>query len=479
MGVMTALGLTGFALTPGAQRGYWLREALAQDPGVPCPPLKGDLEVDVVILGGGYTGLWSAFFLREWAPDCRVAILEQDICGGGPSGRNGGFVTAWWDELSGLSALYGRGGALAACRALSRSVDAIGEWCTRFGVDAWYLKRGTLQVASSPLQEGRFDHEIRLARELGVGEEYREVSRAEVQARCQSPVFSGGVFMRDGATVQPARLARGLRRVVLERGVQIFEQTPAHWTASLPVEVTTPGGRVRAQHAILALNAWAMEWPPLRRSAVAWSSYIALTAPAPDRLKAIGWTGGESISDFRTSLHYFRTTPDGRIAMGGGGGKAGGQLKEEIFTRDQHAVAQAAAGLRRLFPGFQDVPIEDGWGGPIDVSPTHLPTVTTLRPGNLHAGLGYTGNGVAPSHLAGQILAGLALGRDDEYTRLPMVNPKRRRFPPEPFRSLGARIVREAIVRKDDAEDAGRRPNPIVDAIARSPRRMGFLLGPE
>jgi glycine/D-amino acid oxidase-like deaminating enzyme len=473
------LGMTGFALTPGAQRSYWLREALAQDPGTPCPALEGELDVDVVILGGGFTGLWSAFFLKELAPDTRVAILEQDICGGGPSGRNGGFATGWWDELSSLAELYGRDGALEACRAVGRSVHEIGAWCARFGVDAWYRSRGYMLVASSPLQEGAWNHDTRLANDLGVGEEYHEVSAAQVQARCRSPVFGRGAFMRDGATVQPARLARGLRRVALERGVRIFEQTTASdWATASPVVVTTPGGRVRAQHAILALNAWAMGWPPLRRSAVAWSSYIALTAPAPDRLHAIGWTGGECISDCRTSLHYFRTTPDGRIALGGGGGRAGGNVGP-IFTHDRRAVAQAAAGIRRLFPNFADVPIEDGWGGPIDVSPTHLPVFFTLKPGNLHVALGYTGNGVAPSHLAGQVLASLALGRHDERTRLPMVNAKAKRFPPDPFRSLGARLVREAIVRMDDAQDGGRQASWLTRLIARSPRRIGYFLGPE
>ncbi|HYM50383.1 MAG TPA: FAD-binding oxidoreductase [Candidatus Limnocylindrales bacterium] len=475
-----ALGLTDRALHPGAERGYWLREALASDPGAPCPPLEGELDVDVVILGGGFTGLWTAFFLQELAPTSRIAILEQDICGGGPSGRNGGFATGWWDELTGLSTLYGREGALAAARAVGASVRALSDFCARFQVDAWYRGNGYMLVASSPMQEGAWRHDVRLAQDLGVGDEYRELSPAEVQARCQSPAFGGGAFMRDGASLQPARLARGLRRVVLQRGARIFEGTPAlRWTGSPRVEVETPRGRVRAGHAVVALNAWAMGWAPVRRSAVAWSSYIALTVPAPDRLGAIGWTDGLCISDCRTSLHYFRTTPDGRIAMGGGGGRADGRMREAIFTRDRRAVAEAAAGLRRLFPSFQDVPVEDGWGGPIDVSPTHLPSCWTMAPGTLHAALGYTGNGVAPSHLAGQILARLALGREDEITRLPIVNPRRRQFPPEPLRSLGARIVRRAIVRKDDAEDAGRRADPLTRLIAGSPRRLGYLLGPE
>jgi glycine/D-amino acid oxidase-like deaminating enzyme len=236
-------------------------------------------------------------------------------------------------------------------------------------------------------------------------------------------------------------------------------------------------GSVRAPKAVLALNAWAVGWPQLRRRLVAWSSYIVLTAPAPEKLAAIGWTGGELITDLRTSVRYFRTTRDGRIAFGGGGGRASSRI-DDSFTRDMRAVEEAAEGFRRLFPSFAEVPLEDAWGGPIDVSPTHLPTFGSLDPGNLFYALGYTGNGVAPSHLAGKVIADLVTGADTDSTRLPMVNRKPRLFPPEPLRSIGAVVIRRAIIAKDTAEERGRRPNPVMLAIARMPRRMGYLLGP-
>ena len=142
------------------------------------------------------------------------------------------------------------------------------------------------------------------------------------------------------------------------------------------------------------------------------------------------------------------------------------------------AVEEAAEGFRLLFPSFADVPLEDAWGGPIDVSPTHLPTFGSLEPGNLYYALGYTGNGVAPSHLAGKVIADLVTGADTDSTRLPMVNRKPRLFPPEPLRSIGAAVVRRAIIAKETAEERGGRPNPVISAIARMPRRMGYLLGP-
>jgi glycine/D-amino acid oxidase-like deaminating enzyme len=315
------------------------------------------------------------------------------------------------------------------------------------------------------------------ARHAGAPDELCELTAAEVHERCASPAFRGGAFMRDAASVQPGLLVRGLRRVVLERGVTIHEGSAVTGLETgPPALVSTARGSVRAKRAVLALNAWATGWPQLQRRLVAWSSYIVLTAPAPDLIAEIGWNGGEVVSDFRTSLRYFRTTRDGRIAFGGGGGRARRSI-DDAFTHDTRAVEQAAEGFRLMFPSFADVPIEDAWGGPIDVSPTHLPVFGTLHPGNLFFALGYTGNGVAPTHLAGQVLADLVTDRDTDSVRLPMVNPKPRLFPPQPFRSWGAYVVRRAMIAKETAEEQGRKPNRLVDQLAKMPRRMGYLLG--
>jgi glycine/D-amino acid oxidase-like deaminating enzyme len=477
--LVAGLNLTGKALTPGAQRSWWLREALAGEADQPCPPLKQDIKADVVIVGGGFTGLWTAYFLIEARPDLRVVVLEQDICGGGPSGRNGGFASGWWDELDGLTTLYGVDDAVRACRAISSSISGIGEFCGAHGVDAWFTHAGYMFAATSAHHEVVCEEMVRLAREAGAPEELRALSAEEVEARCASPAFRSGAFMKDGASVQPALLARGLRRVALERGVVIHEKTTVtRLDAGPPAVAVTAQGSVRAAHAVLAVNAWATAWPQLRRRLVAWSSYIVLTVPAPEKLAEIGWTGGELITDLRTSVRYFRTTRDGRIAFGGGGGRASSRI-DDSFTNDLRAVIEAAEGFRLLFPSFADVPLEDGWGGPIDVSPTHMPTFGSLETnGNVYYALGYTGNGVAPSHLAGRVLADLVTGADTDVTRLPMVNRTPRLFPPEPFRSIGAAVVRRAIIANDTAEERGVKPNGVAATIARLPRRMGYLLGP-
>ena len=470
------LNLTGFALTPGAQRSWWLREALAVDKPAECPPLKGDARTDVVIVGGGFTGMWTAYFLNHARPDLGVTILEQDICGGGPSGRNGGFASGWWDELDGLVALYGAEPAVRACRAITASIDGIGDFCEEHGIDAWFKRSGYVYAITAQAHERLCEEMVTLAREVGAPDELRELTRQEVSARCASPAFRGGAFMRDAASVQPALLARGLRRVLLERGVTIHEGTRvSRLDTAAGVAAVTPGGEVHASQAVLAVNAWGLAWPQLRRRVVAWSSYIVLTAPAPDLLDEIGWTGGEVISDFRTSLRYFRTTRDGRIAFGGGGGRARRSI-DDLFTHDARAVTETAEGFRLMFPSFANVPIEDAWGGPIDVSPTHLPTFGSVDRA-LHYAIGYTGNGVAPTHLAGQVLADLVMGADTDAVRLPMVNPRPRYFPPEPLRSLGAAAVRRAMIAKETAEERGQKPGFVADQLARTPRRIGILLG--
>ncbi len=457
-----------------------MEEALAQDPGEPCPPLSGDTTADVAIVGGGYTGMWTAYFLKERDPAIDVVLLEQDVCGGGPSGRNGGFVNGFWDELGLLVRLYGPERGMTAARAASAEIAGIGDWCREHGVDAWYAMSGNLGVSTSPAQDAGLEAAIRGAAEHGIGDRYRPQTPEEVRARCASPVFRAGVSISDAAMVQPARLARGLRRVLLERGVRIHEGSPVRrFGFGPPVVAETPGGTVRAGRGVLGVNAWGMHWRALRRYVLVRGTYIAITAPAPERLAELGWTGGEGIYDFRTALHYLRTTPDGRIAFGGAGMQVASRRRiGPRFAYDEGSVRRLVQELRRWFPPFRDVPVEAAWGGPIDVSGWHLPYVGTLPGGAVHHALGFTGNGVGPCRLAGRILAGLAAGVEDGHTTLPFVHDPPKAFPADPLLVPGERVVTTAILRKDALEDRGRRPDRLTDLLAHLPRRLGYNLGP-
>ena len=286
--------------------------------------------------------------------------------------------------------------------------------------------------------------------------------------------------MRDGATVHPARLSLGLRGKLLERGVAIYERSPVRRLDARPAGASahTEGGVVRARSAIVAVNAAAAGWAPLQGRLTVTSSHIVLTEPVPDVLEEIGWTGGECISNARTFLHYFRTTNDGRILFGWGGGRMGfGGRTHGRMEVDAGVVAHTHADLLRTFPQLADRRITHAWGGPIDVSPTHLPVFGTQPGGGAHYGFGFTGNGVGPTHMGGRILAALALDRRDPETRLALVEPDPVRVPPEPFRWVGGSIIRAAYLRKERLEDEGRAADPVTRFVTGVPKRLGVHIG--
>jgi glycine/D-amino acid oxidase-like deaminating enzyme len=458
--------------------GYWLEEAGAV---APAPPLEGDRDADVVVIGGGFTGLWAAWQVKQLQPEARVVLLEADLCGRGPSGRNGGFCNVMWFSLPSMRRRWGDGPALAVARAAERAVGEIGEFCEQEEVDAWFRSGGYLQVSTAAAHDDVPAEAIAACRELGASEAVEPLSPSQVAAHCASPAFRAGAFYPTSATVQPARLALGLRDRLRARGVELFESTPVRALRDAPdgVEARTPAGTVRARAAIVAIGGAATaRQGPLRNRLTITSSHIVLTEPVPELLEEIGWTGGECITDSRTMLHYFRTTPDGRIVFGLGGGRIspGGRLRGKVEV-DPEVVARAAERLHAYFPGVAGKRITHAWGGPIDVSPTHLPVVVPLAGGRAFAAAGYTGNGVGPSHMVGRTLAALALDRRDEYSRLPIVDPSPQRVPPEPFHWLGGSTIHAGIIAKENAESNGRSPSRVASTLARIPELIGFHIG--
>jgi len=457
--------------------GYWLQEAGGAEP---VAPATGDLDADVVVLGGGYTGMWTAWHLLERAPDTRVVVLEADVCGHGPSGRNGGFCETLWSNLPSLRERFGDERALEACEASSASVRAIGAWCEAEGVDAWFRSSGFVMTSTTAAQDAVVDEVLDAAAGVGaLGSHVQALDGAAVRARCDSPRFRGGLLVPDDATVQPARLALGLRRRLLERGVAIHEHSRVRSlrvAGPHAVVAETASARVRAKAAILALNAATRGVRPLRSRLSVTSSHIVLTEPVPELLEAIGWTGGESITDARTFLHYFRTTPDGRVAFGWGGGRLayGARLGGRIEL-DPHVAAVTQRHLADYFPALAGARITHAWGGPIDVAPSHLPQIGTLDDAPVHYAFGFTGNGVGPSHLAGRVLAGLALGDGDRS--LAIVDPAPFRVPPEPLAWAGGNIVRSALLRAERLQAEGRRPDPLTRAVCAAPRALGIHVG--
>jgi putative aminophosphonate oxidoreductase len=448
-------------------RSLWLQEALRAEDGVASEPLLEDTKADVCIVGGGYTGLWTALRIKELEPAADVVVLEQDICGGGPSGRNGGFALTWWSKISTLIKRVGEDEAFRLAKASEEAVKEIGAFCEREGVDAHFHQGGWLWTATAPAQVGAWESSVEVAEARGF-HPYELLSAEEVQNRTGSPIHLGAAYERTAAIVQPALLARGLRRVALERGVRIYERTAMVELDREDGGVRTPSGRVRADGIVLALNAWATKVTELARAVVAVSSDMVATAPMPEKLKESGWTGGEAISDCRLLVHYYRPTKDGRVAFGRGGGRLafGGRVNSN-FDYNGRQTRELEEELVKLVPAAKDVPVTHAWGGPIDRTTDGFPIVGAL-PARAHIvyGTGYSGNGVAPSLTIAKILASSALRRDDEWAGSPLACGVSGTFPPEPIRFVGGLVVRQAVRHKETREDQGKSVDPVTKAVA-------------
>jgi glycine/D-amino acid oxidase-like deaminating enzyme len=386
-----------------------------------------------------------------------------------------------WFSLQNMRERWGDEAAVAVAEASREAVGGVGEFCRTQDVDAWYRLAGYLQVSTAPAQDGIWNETVEACREVGIENAVEALDPAGVAAHCSSPAFRGGAFYADSATVQPARLAHGLRDRLRAAGVGVYEGSGVRGLRAAPdgVEARTDGGTVRARTAVIAIGgAAAGRRGPLRNRLTVTSSHIVLTEPVPDLLEEIGWTGGECITDCRTMLHYFRTTPDGRIAFGLGGGQISfnGGLRGRVEV-DPHVVDLAAERLRAYFPGFEGRRITHAWGGPIDVSPTHLPLVMPLQGGRAFVAAGYTGNGVGPSNMVGRTMASLALDRRDEHSRLAIVDPSPQRVPPEPFHWIGGSLIRRGIMSKENAEANGHDPHPVAAALSKVPELIGFHIG--
>ena len=407
---------------------------------------------------------------KEREPALDVAVLEAEYCGFGPSGRNGGFLESLWPALARLRGRVGDEGALTVARASTgvfAAVRALGE-------DVWLRESGMMTVSTAPSQDAAVDDAVQAAAALGVPEEAVPLSGEEVRDAARHPASAEvSSFRRPGRCSRSARTRAAPCR--LARGIRLYEGTRATRIADSLVE--TPGGRVRAPDVVLATNVWMTGWRGSGRRLTNFGSYAVLTEPAPDALAEIGWTAGEAIVDGRMFVHYFRTTADGRVLMGSGSGPIGfGGRVDRRFTHDVASAARAEQGLRVLLPALGALRVERAWGGPVDVSSDHLRS-RHVPGARIHFGAGYSGNGVGPSWLGGQILASLVRGADDEWSRLPLTTRRVPAFPPEPLRRLGGGLIRWGILSVEDAEDSGRRPPPGALFVSSLPRRLGLRVG--
>jgi glycine/D-amino acid oxidase-like deaminating enzyme len=448
-------------------RSFWIQEL--QNTRAISGPLRGKAKADIAIIGGGYVGLWTAYRIKQLAPSCRVVVLERDICGGGASGRNGGFALSWWPKLSSLVQLCGRQDAVKIAHDSENAITEIRDVLEGSGIPIDFRQAGWLWTATSSAQMNAWEGVVNLCEQFGVGP-FERLSSDEVARRSGSTAHRAGVLDKSAATLHPAKLAFGLKSLCERVGVQIFENTAVRgFTRTRPVEITTTEGSVSAETLIIANNAWAASIRELARSIVAITSDMIVTEPIPDHLQRIGWRGGECITDSQTMVDYYHATSEGRIAFGKGGwGIAyGGRLGAD-FDRNTKRAETVAADFRRYYPSLSNVKITHDWCGPIDRTPNSLPLLGRFpKSPNILYGVGWSGNGVGPSVLGGKILASLALNLQNEWASYPLVHRSVGKFPPEPIRYIGAHVVRTAVAAKERAEIDDLRPSFIASQLAK------------
>jgi len=437
------------------------------DPLVPRPPLDGDTDADVCIVGAGYTGLWTAYYLLAAQPQLRVVVVEAQIAGFGASGRNGGWCSALFPvSTSGLARRYGREQALALRRAMNGTVAEVGRVAQAEGIDCHFSHGGTVRLARTPVQLHRAraeaDEDAAFDHVDGVELLPAEQARAAVGA---TDVL-GGTFVPHCARIHPARLARGLAAAVERRGARIAEQTRA--TSIAPGRVVTDRGTVRAPLVVRATEAWTATLPGTTRDLIPVYSLMVATEPLPASFwDGAGLAKGETFSDFRNLIVYGQRTADGRLAFGGRGAPYHlGSRIEPDFDRDRRVFSGLREAVTELFPGLAGHAFTHAWGGPLGITRDWHAGVGLDRSTGLAWAGGYVGDGVGTTNLAGRTLADLLLQHDSDLVRLPWVGHRSPRWEPEPLRWIGVNAGLTGMTLADAEERLTGRPSVVARALA-------------
>ncbi|WP_193045524.1 NAD(P)/FAD-dependent oxidoreductase [Mycolicibacterium baixiangningiae] len=421
----------------------------------PRPALPGDRDADVCIVGAGFTGLWTAYYLKRQQPDLRIVILESEFAGFGASGRNGGWLSA---ELAGsrdaYASTHGHQGVVDLMRAMREAVDEVIAVAEAEGIEADIAKDGLLHVARNRAQLERLRAGLQYEYAWGAGpEDFAELSRAEMDDRIRVAGSLGGVFSPHCARVQPAKLVQGLAEVVERLGVTLYEQTTVRRIEA--GRAVSDRGTVRAPTVLRCLEGFTGSIEGQKRSWLPMNSSMIVTAPLPtDVHDRIGWRGAELLGDYAHGYMYAQRTADNRIALGGRGipYRFGSRLDDRGATQ-QWTIDALTALTRDMFPATADVPIEHAWCGVLGVPRDWTATVDFDRTTGLGTAGGYVGSGLTTTNLAGRSLADLVLGRQTHLTGLPWVGRRVRRWEPEPLRWLGVQSM-YALYRTADRREA-------------------------
>ena len=429
---------------------FWYHDA-----GMPAlrPALQGDCTVDVAIIGAGFTGLWTAYYLRKADPSLNILLIEKEFAGFGASGRNGGWLTGGfvWSHRR-YAASHGEAAVRAMVAAMNGTVAEVLAVAAAEGIDADILPTDELMVATNPAQLSRLRAEVAQRRHWGEADRVREIGQAEARARVMIPGGLGGMLVSGVARVQPAKLVQGLAQAVERAGARIVEDTAV--LSYAPGVVETTRGRVRAGVILRATEGFTAGLPGHRRDWLAMNSAQIVTEPlAADVWDQIGWQGHEILGDFANTYCYCQRTREGRIAVGGRGVPYRfGSATDRNGMPDAETVRRLTAILHKHFPAARGAEIAHGWCGVLGVPRDWCASLGFDRATGLGFAGGYVGVGVSTSNLAGRTLADLVTGAETGLERLPWVNRVARKWEPEPLRWLGVRGMYAALNAADRRE---------------------------
>lgn len=443
---------------------FWLRAA--GEPGRLRPSLRGVDHADVCIVGAGYSGLWTAYYLKRADASLRVVVLERKFAGFGASGRNGGWLSGLIPgSREHLARLHGRSGVIDMQRAMNEAVDEVIAVAKVEGIDAGIIKGGCLRIAVTAPQVDRLCGSVEADHAWGVAD-VTLLSKAELDGRIKIPLATAAAYTPHCARIQPATLVRGLALVVERLGVTIHEGTPV--TSIQPGEALTAEGRVRAPIVIRATEGFTSGFRGLKRTWLPMNSSMIITEPLPDEVwSRIGWSGCETLGDSAHTYIYAQRTADGRIAMGGRGVpyRYGSRTDTDGRTHTV-SVAALSRALWRLLPQTEGTRVEHAWCGVLGVPRDWCATVEFQPRTGLGWAGGYVGHGVASTNLAGRTLRDLILGHDTDLTGLPWVGHRSRKWEPEPLRWLGVRSLYKAYAWADRREAAGLKQTSLLARVA-------------
>jgi glycine/D-amino acid oxidase-like deaminating enzyme len=451
----------------GGATPLWQDTLPTQDRGGPRPPLDGDTTADVCIVGAGYTGLWTAYYLTRADPSLDIVLLDAETAGFGASGRNGGWCSALLPQgIDAMARRHGADASLAMRRAMQRTVDEVGEVAAVEGIDCHWQKGGTLVVARTPAQLERARAEVAHDARWGGIDGLRLLDAAEMQERLAVPDAVGGTWTPHCAALHPARLARGLARVVERRGVRLHEGTRA--LELRPGEVRTDRGTVHARQVVRATEAWTPQLPGSRRELVPVYSLVIATEPLPGSVwSRLGLRGRETFSEHRHVIVYGQRTADDRLVFGGRGAPYHyGSAVRPAYDRDPGVFATLERALADLLPDGAPYVVTHRWGGPLGIARDWHAAVRFDPVTGLASAGGYVGDGVASTNLAGRTVADLLLGRRSSVTSLPWVGHTSPRWEPEPLRWLGVNAGLRVAAAADATETRSGRSTPVSRALS-------------